>query len=101
VHNHRRDQPERVDEHVPLAAHKRLTAVIAPRPPSSVVLTDRLSMIAADGCRGWPSARLGSPRNASRSRSKVRPPSRCGNTTTRSRRAGSRAATHATGSRCG
>lgn len=49
------DQPERVDDNVPLAAVDLLARVIAARPPFSVVLTLWLSTIAALGLRGRPS----------------------------------------------
>jgi hypothetical protein len=74
VDDHHEDQPERIDEQAALAAEEPLTAVVAPRPPFSVVLTDWLSRIAADGCRSRPSARRRSPRSSSWSRSSVPSP---------------------------
>jgi hypothetical protein len=71
VDHHGEDQAERVDQDGPLAAGDLLAAVGAADPPFSVVLTDWLSMIAADGCRCRPAATRGSPRRASCRRSSV------------------------------
>jgi hypothetical protein len=71
VHDDREEQPERVDQDVTLAAVDPLTAVVAVRPPLSVVRTDWVSMIAAEGWRSRPSATRTSPRSRSLSRSKV------------------------------
>jgi hypothetical protein len=53
VDGHREDQAEAVDEDVPLAAIDLLARVVALRPPFSVVLTDWLSMMAAEGDSLW------------------------------------------------
>lgn len=53
-HPHQPDQPERVYEQVPLATLDLLARVIAAIPPFSVVFTDWLSRIAAEGVRFLP-----------------------------------------------
>ena len=70
--DHRQDQAEGVDEDVPLAAVDLLPRIDAVRAPLSVVLTDWLSMTAAEGWR-WqrPSATRRSPRSSAMSRSSV------------------------------
>jgi hypothetical protein len=49
VHHYRKYQSERIDNDVPLAPIYLLAAVVAARPPFSVVFTDWLSMIPALG----------------------------------------------------
>jgi hypothetical protein len=51
VDDHGEDQAERVDQDVPLPPGDFLAPVVTSGPPFSVVLTDWLSMIAAEGCR--------------------------------------------------
>src|SRR5690348_3280720 len=70
--NHdRQDQADRVHKDVPLAAVDLLPRIDAVRAPLSVVLTDWLSITAADGWRCRPSAARRSPRNSSCRRSSV------------------------------
>src|SRR4051794_10913346 len=71
MHHHSEDQAERIDQDVPLAAGDLLSPIVAAGPPFSVVLTDWLSTIAAEGCRWRPSAARRSPRSASWMRSSV------------------------------
>jgi hypothetical protein len=58
-------QPERVDEQVPLASTDFLARIVTARPPFSVVFTDWLSMTPAVGNSSRPSARRSSPRSLS------------------------------------
>jgi hypothetical protein len=59
------DQPERVDEEMPLAALDLFVRIKAADPPFSVVFTDWLSMSPAVGWRRLPAAARTSPRNRS------------------------------------
>jgi hypothetical protein len=65
VHHDAEHQPERVDEQVPLASTDFLARIVTADAPLDVVLTDWLSMIAADGVRSRPSACRTSPRSLS------------------------------------
>jgi len=59
------DQPERVDEEMPLAAFDLFMDIKAAEPPFSVVFTDWLSIIPALGWRRFPAATRTSPRSKS------------------------------------
>lgn len=59
------DEPERVDDQVPLATLDFLARIVTARAPREVVFTDWLSMIAADGIRSRPSLSRTSPRSFS------------------------------------
>jgi hypothetical protein len=65
MHDHYQDQPQRVDDQMPLAPFDLLARVVAPRSPFSVVLTVWLSMIAAEGETFRPSATRTLSRSAS------------------------------------
>ena len=56
VDHHHQDQPQRIDDDVPLAPVDLLARVISPRPPFSVVLTGWLSITAAEGVGFLPAA---------------------------------------------
>jgi hypothetical protein len=55
MHHHGQQQPHGVNHNVTLASFHLLTSVIATRPPFSVVFTDWLSMMAAEGVGSLPS----------------------------------------------
>jgi hypothetical protein len=63
--NDGQDQPERVDEEMPLAAFDLFVDIKAAEPPFSVVFTDWLSRIPALGWRRLPAATRTSPRSKS------------------------------------
>jgi len=65
VNHHRKDQPQRIHHQMAFSALYLLAGVIAPRPPFSTVLTDWLSMIAAEGVGFRPSWRRTCRRRAS------------------------------------
>ena len=65
VNHDSQQHPYGIHDDVTLASHHLLTSVKATRPPSSIVLTDWLSMIAALGVHSLPSARRTSGRRAS------------------------------------
>ena len=56
MHHHDEEQSQDIDDNVALAPADALAAVIAPRPPFSVVFTVWLSMIPALGSRVRPEA---------------------------------------------
>ena len=62
-HRQAPDQPERIDQEVPLAAADLLPPVVSFGPPASVVLTLWLSMIARLGVGSLPAAARISARN--------------------------------------
>jgi hypothetical protein len=64
-HHHRQDQPEGIDQEMPLASLDLFARVIAAEPPFSVVFTDWLSRIPALGWRRLPAATRTSPRRRS------------------------------------
>ena len=55
MHHHGQKQPHGVNHNVTLAAFHLLISVIATRPPFSVIFTDWLSMMAAEGVDSLPS----------------------------------------------
>ena len=65
VNHDSQQHPYGIHDDVTLTSHHLLTSVKATRPPSSVVLTDWLSMIAALGVHSLPSPRRTSGRRAS------------------------------------
>ena len=65
VNHHAQDQPQRVYNHMPLAAVDFLARVVPMRPPFSVVFTDCESMTAAEGVGFLPAATLTFSRRAS------------------------------------
>ena len=71
VDDDRQEQPEGIDQDVPLAAVDLFARVVTMDPPFSVVLTDWLSNTAAEGWRWRPSAWRRSPRSSSSRRLKV------------------------------
>ena len=65
VDNDREDQSERVDDDMPLASLDLLAAIVTAQPPFSVVFTDWLSMIAAEGVDSRPACTRTCSRKAS------------------------------------
>ena len=69
--DHRQHQTDRIDEQMALAAVQFLGAIVAARPPFSVVLADWLSRMAALGCAWRPARCRTTSRSSSLSRSQV------------------------------
>ena len=66
MHHQGDDQPQRVDDQMPLAARDLLTRIVTAVPPFSVVLTDWLSMMPTLGTGFLPTSRRTCPRSRSR-----------------------------------